>query len=469
MTTSGVRQVVWASLGVLSQGASRLIANVVVGRVGGAAVLGSMATVLAVAQILVTLWPGSLGSTGVKFVAQARGRGDRAAIDDIRGHLTLRSVQGCLLLGLGGALGWAMWSHDTVESMAIAVVVLGLGGFSLVQGLLYAERRTRTSSLRETAAAVLSLAAVAALLVYDPHVAGGWLALPLAVSMLLYAAVGWPRTRPRSLRSRGRELDLFTLTSALGSASSQGFVQLSVVVASTAGRESAGQFAVALALCTPLTLVITPLGLALFPAVNEAVGRGDAAAVRRQITVATHFLAYALLAGGGLMVLVRDPVITTVWGAEFDQAAAIFVPLVVASSLGALALPATNGLTSASQRYATRATGWSIISSVVGIASWAVLVPEFGAVGVAAGLMVGRAAYVFIVLASARRLHAMESWVGLGARVAAVLLAATAFEVLVDQIVLQVVAFAVIVVVVVASDAPMRTFAREQGLWLTRQ
>lgn len=469
MTTSGVRQVIWASLGVLSQGASRLVTNVVVGRVGGAAVLGSMATVLAVAQILVTLWPGSLGSTGVKFVAQARGRRDRAAIDEIHGHLTMRSIQGCLVLGVGGALGWAVWSRNMVESVAIAVVVLGLGFFGLTQGLLYAERNTRTSSLRETAAAGFSLIAVAALLFVDPRMAGGWLALPLAVGLLLYAAVGWPRLRPRSLGVRGRELDLFTLTSALGSVASQGFVQLSVVVASGVGRESAGQFAVALALCTPLTLVVTPLGLALFPAVNEAVGRGDDDAVRRQITIATHFLAYALLAGGGLMVLVREPVVSAVWGEEFREAAAIFVPLVVASSLGALALPATNGMTSASQRYATRATLWSVASSVVGIASWFALVPSQGAVGIAIGLLVGRTVFVLAILASVRRLHAMPSWAGLGVRVASVIAAVAVIGELGGPNAAQIAAFAVVVLVVVAADAPMRTFAREQGMWLTRR
>lgn len=465
MTTSGVRQVIWASLGVLSQGASRLVSNVVVGRVGGAAVLGSMATVLAVAQILVTLWPGSLGSTGIKFVARARGRGDRAAIDEIRGHLTLRSVQGCLLLGLGGAAGWALWHRDLVESAAIAIVVLGLGGFGLIQGLLYAERRTRTSSLRETAAAVLSLGVVAALLVYDPYLAGGWLALPLALSMLLYAAVGWPRLRPRSLGSRGRELDLFTLTSALGSVSSQGFIQMSVVVAAAVGRESAGHFAVALALCTPLTLVITPLGLALFPAVNEAVGRGDGDAVRRQITVATHFLAYALLAGGGLMVLVRDQVISAVWGAEFDQAADIFVPLVVASSLGALALPATNGMTSASQRYATQATAWSLVSSLAGVASWLVLVPRWGSVGVAVGLLLGRTIYAVAVLESARRLHAMTTWSGLAFRVALMLLVLGAVDLLSYPVLIQAIMFGVVAIGIVATDATMRNFVREQVPW----
>ncbi len=469
MISQGVRQVVWASLGVMSQGIGRLVANVLVGRAGGAAVLGSMATVLAVGQILVTLGPGSLGSTGVKFIAQARGRGDATAVQEVRAHLVLRSLQGCLVLGLVGGVGWVWWSGSGAEGTSIAVAVLGLGTYGLVQGLLYAERRTRLSSIRETCAALFSLAAVGALLVLRPDVPGAWLALPLAVGLLGYAAAGWPRLRPRSLGLRGRELDLFTLTSALGSVSSQGFIQLSVVAAASSGPEAVGQFAVALALCTPLTLVITPLGLALFPAVNEAVGRGNADAVRRQLTVVTHFLAHTLVLGGGLMVLVRIPVIDTVWGTEFDHAGAIFVPLVAASALAALSLPATNGMTAASQRNATRATAWSIFSSLVGGASWFVLVPELGAVGVAGGLLIGRAVYTLAVLESARRLHAMSSWAGLYARVGVVLVALVAIETTIGPLALRIASFTVVGIAAVVSDRAMRTFIQEQGLWLTRR
>lgn len=459
----------WSTLGVLSQGFGRLIANVLVGRSVGAAALGSMATVLAVGQILAVMWPSSLGSAGVKFVAQARGREDQAAITQIRGHLAVRSLQSSLLLGLAGGAGWALAGGTWQECVAVGVVVLALGTSSLVQGLLYAERRIRTSSLRETGVALLSLGLVIALLAQDGDVSGAWLALPLAVGMLVFAATGWPRQRPESMGKRGRELDLFTTTSALGSVSSQGFLQLSVVAASTIGRESAGQFAVALALCTPLTLVITPLGLALFPAVNEAVGRGDTALVRRQITVATHFLAYALLAGGGVMVLVREPVTSTVWGTGFAEASRIFVPLVIAASMGALALPATNGMTSASQRYASRATMWSIGSSLIGAASWFVLVPQQGSVGVALGLLLGRITYAVAVLESARRLYGMSSWVGLGVRVALVIAVVATVDQLVGPIILQVVVFSLTGIAVLTSDAPMRAFTREQVPWLTHR
>jgi putative peptidoglycan lipid II flippase len=469
MISPGVRQVVWASLGVMTQGVGRLVANVLVGRAAGPAVLGSMATVLAVSQILVTLWPGSLGSAGVKFIAQARGRDDQAAVVEIRSHLVLRSLQGCLLLGAVGAAGWALTGGTLLESAVVVVVVVALGTYGLAQGLLYAERRTRTSSIRETCAAVFSLVAVAAILLVHPDVPGAVLALPLAIGLLGYAAAGWPRGRPRSLRSRGRELDLFTLTSALGSVSSQGFIQLSVVVAAWSGRTSAGEFAVALALCTPLTLVVTPLGLALFPAVNEALGRGNSDAVRRQLTVATHFLTYALLLGGGLMVLLREPVIGTVWGTEFARSGDIFVPLVLASALAAIALPATNGLTAASQRYATRATTWSIGSAVVGVASWLVLVPRYEAVGVAVGLMIGRAVFAVAVLESARRLHEMVSWAGLALRALAVVAAMAVIETTLAPIVVKVAAFAVVGLVAVAGDRPMRSFIQEQGLWLTRR
>lgn len=469
MTSSAARHVAAASVGVLSQGLGRLVASVLVGRVGGAGVLGSMATVLAVGQILVSLWPGSLGSTGVKFVAQSRGRGAWATIAQIQGHLALRALQGCLVLGLVGGAGWALAGGTWAECLVTGVVVFALGTSGLVQGFLYAERRTLTSSLREAAAAALTLGLLAAMLAYDDTIAGAWLALPLAVGLLLFAASGWPRQRPASMGARGRELDLFTLTSALGSVSSQGFLQMSVVAASTIGRESAGQFAVALALCTPLTLVISPLGLVLFPALNEAVGRGDAAGVRRQISVATRFLAYVLLGGAGVMVLCREPVIAAVWGPEFAEAGQIFIPLIAASVLGAVALPSVNGLTSASQTYATRATVLAGVSALVGTASWFVLVPAGGATGIAFGLLIGRALFAVAAMEAARRLHGISSWAGLAVRVALILALVATVDQLLASIVAQVLVFCVAAVAVAASDAPTREFCREQVPWLARR
>ena len=137
--------------------------------------------------------------------------------------------------------------------------------------------------------------------------------------------------------------------------------------------------------------------------------------------------------------------------------------------LAALGSPATNGMTAASQHHATAATVWSIASSVVGGASWFVLVPEFGAVGVAVGLLLGRGMYTVAVLESARRLHAMPSWAGLFLRIGLVVVALLAIETTIGPLELTIAAFAVVGVAVVASDHAMRTFLQEQGLWLTRR
>jgi putative peptidoglycan lipid II flippase len=457
-----VRHVLWASLGVLSQGVGRLLTNVVVGRVAGAAVLGSMATVLAVAQVLVSLWPGSLGSTCVKFVAQSRGRGDDQDTVAIRGHLALRTLQSCLLLGLLGALGWAAWGGTWAECVAVAILVLALGSSGLVQGLLYAERRTRTSSVRQTAAAAFSLVVLAAMLAFDHTLSGAWLAMPLAIGLLLFSVSGWPRQRPASMGRKGRELDTFAMITAVGQVSSSGFVQLAVVAAATIDRASAGQFAVAFALCTPLTLVIAPLGLALFPSVNEAVGRGDVASVRRQISVATRFLAYALTGAGGCMVMVREPVIRLVWGSGFQPAADIFVPLLISSIAAAIAVPAVNGMSSAAQRHAALGTAYALVSAVIGVASWFVLMPVWGATGIAVGLLIGRGLFAIAALESVRRLHGLPAWWGLGGRVLLMVTVLVALEVASVPLAIALACFIVVGVAIVLTDTEMRTFLKEQ-------
>jgi O-antigen/teichoic acid export membrane protein len=203
--------------------------------------------------------------------------------------------------------------------------------------------------------------------------------------------------------------------------------------------------------------------------VNEAIGRGNLDSVRRQLVLATHFLSFALLSGGGIMVLLRQQLVSVVWGPDFVQASRIFVPLVLASSLVAIALPATNVLMSTSQRQATLATSLSVASSVLGCASWLVLVPAYDALGVAVGLLLGRAAYAVAVMWRVRQDHPSLLWSGLVLRAAILLAVLAMLDTVVDSPAVRLMLYVLTSSAVVASDAPVRDLIRKQVSWKTRR
>lgn len=77
-------------------------------------------------------------------------------------------------------------------------------------------------------------------------------------------------------------------------------LQASVVLARVSeGTSDAGQFAAALALATPGSLVAAALSLVRCPSMSAAFGRGDRAAVRRQAYLATRGLAPRTVAAFG--------------------------------------------------------------------------------------------------------------------------------------------------------------------------
>src|SRR3954469_17933400 len=67
---------VLSTIGIGVQGLLRFTISVIVGRVGGPAVLGVVNSAISGALFLSLLWPASSGAAASKFVARARGAGD---------------------------------------------------------------------------------------------------------------------------------------------------------------------------------------------------------------------------------------------------------------------------------------------------------------------------------------------------------------------------------------------------------
>src|SRR5690606_36015248 len=87
-------------------------------------------------------------------------------------------------------------------------------------------------------------------------------------------------TLSRTLR---REIDHFVLFGLAGAVAVTGFLQLSMVVARLVDSDAqAGQYAAALSLATPASLLAGSMSLVLFPAMAESWGRGDLESFRRQ-------------------------------------------------------------------------------------------------------------------------------------------------------------------------------------------
>jgi peptidoglycan biosynthesis protein MviN/MurJ (putative lipid II flippase) len=203
-------------------------------------------------------------------------------------------------------------------------------------------------------------------------------------------AVSLAGTDRRLGRALRREIDHFVLFGVAGAVAVTGFLQLSMVVARLADTDAqAGQYAAALSLATPASLLAGSMSLVLFPAMAEAWGRGDREGFRRQGDHAMRLLVLLMVAVFGALVLVSRPLVRVVYGADYAHAADLLPWLLFAVLAISVGVGAVTSLTTRSQRGVALSSAASAVGLVVGGLVWAVVAPGEGVRGVAVGYLIG--------------------------------------------------------------------------------
>jgi O-antigen/teichoic acid export membrane protein len=411
--------------GVILQGASRFLTNLIIGRIGGPVVLGRVASAISTAQLLSLLWPASTGSAASKFVARARGRRDFEETSAVTAHLGKRTLQATIILACAAIPTWMILDQtNVVGGLWVAILVMGYSGYSFTRGLHFGCAQIPRATLWDLVTSILGILGVLICLLLG--VRGLPLLMPLAAASLLYTAACWPwstrgpRKAARLLDPALRhEMDVFVALATAGTLASTGFLQLSMIAARLiGGAGGAGQYAAALALATPLSIVAGSLSLVLYPSMSEAFGRGDHEGFRWQTDQATRFLAVVMVAAVGALALCSRLVISLIWGLDFADAATLFPVLLLAVLATTLGVPSVNSLTSRGQDGMLIATSASVMGLVVGIATWVFAPQQAGVFGVAIGFLAGTVTIAGIALTSTWR-REKQHWRGLIVRIAA--------------------------------------------------
>lgn len=413
-----VRAGTLSTVGLLAQGILRFATSFLIGHLAGPAELGVVASAIATATILALLWPTSTGSAASRFLAAARGANDRDRLHATAAHLGRRTAGSGVLLALGSVLVWVLIDDGSWPgALCVAALTLAYSGYSFTRGVQFGVGQVPRATAWDVGSLVLGLAGLVGLLAAD--VRGPVLVLPLALAYGAYAVAGWPYSAGgRPDRRRRRELDGFVAVGAIGTLASTGFLQLSQVAAKLAGGDAAaGQYAAALALATPASMLAASLSLALLPSLSEIWGRGDTAAFHRQTDRAMRAFTVVIVGAFGAVLVCSRALVELVWGAEFRRAADVLPVLVAAVLVTNLGVVSVNALTSRSRRGMRITAGASVTGLIVGVVVWTVAGPGAGIGGIAIGYLCGAVVMAAIPIAVAWR-SGGHAWGGLFTRIA---------------------------------------------------
>lgn len=371
-------------------GGSRIVTNVVLGRLGGPELLGLVQNVLSTATLATLFLPTSAGSAASKYVAFYRAKEDVESAKAVTKFIGARTFQATVvLLVIVTAIGLYVGPADPAIAWVTGLLVVSMCSQTFIRGVHYGTGQVSRLVKWDVLASLGSLATVVVLVLAG--VRNVWVLVPLAAITLIFVLVSWPRGRVPIVReSVRREIDRFMLLGIVGTVSSSGFLQSSILVATaTNGLHYSGQYAAALTLTTPVTLIASAIALALFPAMAGDYGRSDLLALNRRTNNATRILITVMIAMFGSISILAEPLTMLVWGREFENTSQILILLLLAVVLITVAVPSVNSLTTQSNRGMAVSAFSSLLGFTVGASTWVWLGGTAPGYSVPAGYLLG--------------------------------------------------------------------------------
>ena len=301
----------------------------------------------------------------------------------------MRTALGAMVLPTGVALIGSLWlGFSPAHTIGTVLVAFAYSMYSMLRGIQFGALRFRHVALWDTIAGATALVAVVVVLALGLTML---VLLPLTLGYALFAAVSWPRrAHGRVDPDLRRQIDQFVLFGAVSGVASGGLLQLSQVAAHNyAGAASAGDYAAALTLATPASMLSVALTTVLVPPLVAAAGRRDRAAVHSQSDAIARRLTAIFVGLFGVLVIVSPLAIAVIWGEEYSAAATILPVLLVAVMLTSIALGAATTLQSTRVRGPRAVAYINLVGLFVSLALWPFLAPAYGTVGVAVGYLAG--------------------------------------------------------------------------------
>ena len=382
---SFARRGLMSFVGLAWQGVVRVLTNTLVGRIGGPVALGAVATTISTAQLASLLWPTGAGSAASRYVAAGREEASSVAT-----HLAHRTAQSTSLICAGAFLAWGFnGSRDLAGAAVVAAMTAGYSGYAFTRGLQFGAGQVSRATFWDLLSGAVGLVGVLVSLLLGLR--GPSVLVPLAAAYLLYTAANWPhRSYRKPDKLLRRELDAFVAMGMVGTLASTGFLQSSVLVArACAGNIGAGLYAAAMTLATPGAMLASSLTLVLFPTMAATWGRGDKSTFRAQTDEATHLLAFVMVGLFGALALGSDLLVRLIWGEEFQVAIALLPILLCAICINTLSAACVSAITSRSIYGMALSMTSSLAGLACGVATWVVLIPRMGLMGVALGYLAG--------------------------------------------------------------------------------
>lgn len=310
---SAVMDSVFSTIGVLAQGLSRFAYTALIGRILGASILADVNVAFAAAILLSLLWPTASGNAVAAF-----GRAEEWRI----ARSILRSFAVSLpVLALISSIAMWVLGVDGAMIAQVAMLTLAWSGYIFGRGVFIGGGRVRAAAIWDVLTGVASVALLSVL------IGLGWVEWILAPAIMGYSVYALAAGLSRGWRggdttdsSAPGLLREFLVWNSLTLIATNGLMQVSMIVAAAMDDSvTAGEYAAALSLATPVSMVAQAVTQAMLPRFGQ--WRSLPTYERDRHVRRTSFVLTAVMVVGTAIVVVLLPVaLPLVYGSAFSAA-----------------------------------------------------------------------------------------------------------------------------------------------------
>ncbi|MEL4319005.1 hypothetical protein WJX64_08325 [Leifsonia sp. YIM 134122] len=399
--SSLIRASILSTVGVLVQGVARFIYTVLVARFFGPEQLAVVNTLLSLSIIASLFWPTAAGNAAGTFLARVIANGVRP-----QRVLSLlwRSffVSAGVLVLVSVPIAVLVVGADAIEATVFAFLVVGWSGYIFTRGIRMGLGQVGGAAIWDAVSAVITLALLALV------IAGGVSPLilaPLAIGYLSFTVAAWRSTRlvraddPEDAVTRPTEMWHLIGWNSAGLIATNGLIQFSMVFAFiTSDASDAGQYAAAIALATPASMLAQAVSQVLIPRFATWL-HVDVVDARRRYLVVLAVMTAMLAVAFGAVALIAPWLVPFLYGPGYTEAVGLVEILIAGVFLFSVGLIASSFLITSGRT--VRSTWAAVAGLVTGLIVMTATAPSIGgALAASVGVLVGCAVVAVIAVAA---------------------------------------------------------------------
>jgi len=236
-------------------------------------------------------------------------------------------------------------------------------------------------------------------LLWALYVQRSWISIPLC-------------TKTSETKRNIKEMLSFSSIALLGNLSSTGGKYISTMLTGTySSAKEVGYYSVALSVILPLYLVSSAVSMVLFPSMSRYYGKEDYASVGSILNDSTRWLLIVSSFLCGIAVIFARLIFSIVAGTDNQTGVLTVQILIISAYMGINRVPSVNTLSGT--EYIHIPSVAAPIGLTLGIISWRMLIPTYGIVGTALGLVVLSATNTLISMYYAQKLFFNKLFINL--------------------------------------------------------